>query len=244
MRGAAASRSVPRTSDGARDAGRGHRVLRRKSSISRRFDSIFAVAGGGCATGLRSGAAASFSTLDTSRSIIFPGFFGTARARYDATTAQVFGEIGYGLPLGRVALEPFAGLAWAHLDTGRSGETGGSGAAALVGISNNQDVGYSTLGGRIATSFAVFNDMQLTPRASVAWQYAFGDVTPTAALAFQSIGTGFTVAGVPLGRSTALVEGGLDLRVAPQASVGIAYVGQLGDRVQDHSVKASFNWKF
>ncbi|WP_430650032.1 autotransporter outer membrane beta-barrel domain-containing protein [Bradyrhizobium ivorense] len=55
--------------------------------------------------------------------MIFPGFFDTARARYDATTAQVFGEIGYGLSLGRVALEPFAGLAWARLDTGRFGET-------------------------------------------------------------------------------------------------------------------------
>ncbi|MCP1834390.1 outer membrane autotransporter protein [Bradyrhizobium sp. USDA 4518] len=79
---------------------------------------------------------------------------------------------------------------------------------------------------------------------AVAWQYAFGDVTPTSALAFQGLGTGFTVAGVPLARNAALVEGGLDLRVTPQASIGIAYVGQLADRVQDHSVKASFSWKF
>ncbi|MGY2918364.1 autotransporter outer membrane beta-barrel domain-containing protein [Bradyrhizobium elkanii] len=196
------------------------------------------------AVNLRGGASASFSTLDTSRSIVFPGFFDTARARYDATTAQVFGEIGYGLSLGRAALEPFAGLAWAHLNTDSFAETGGSGAAALLGAGSNQDVGYSSLGARIATSFALTNGMQLTPRASVAWQYAFGDVTPMAALAFQSLGTGFTVAGVPLARNAALVEGGLDLRVTPQASIGIAYVGQLADRVQDHSVKASFSWKF
>ncbi|MCC8976781.1 autotransporter outer membrane beta-barrel domain-containing protein, partial [Bradyrhizobium brasilense] len=118
------------------------------------------------------------------------------------------------------------------------------GAAALRGAGSDQDVGYSSLGARIATSFALTNGMQLTPRASVAWQYAFGDVTPTAALAFQGLGTGFTVAGVPLARNAALVEGGLDLRVTPQASIGIAYVGQLADRVQDHSVKASFSWKF
>nr|WP_274612691.1 hypothetical protein [Bradyrhizobium brasilense] len=55
------------------------------------------------------------------------------------------------------------------------------------------------------------------------------------------MGTGFTVAGVPLARNAAMVEGGLDLRVAPQASIGIAYVGQLADRVQDHSVKARFS---
>lgn len=88
-------------------------------------------------------------------------------------------------------------------------------AAALVGARNNEDVGYASLGAHIATSFAVFNGMQLTPRASAAWQYAFGDVTPTAALAFQRLGTGFTVAGVPLARSSVPVQGGLPLRVTP-----------------------------
>ncbi|WP_193395269.1 autotransporter outer membrane beta-barrel domain-containing protein, partial [Bradyrhizobium pachyrhizi] len=143
-----------------------------------------------------------------------------------------------------IAHEPFAGLAWAHLSTDSFAETGGIGAAALVGAGSNQDVGYSSFGARIATSVALTNGMQLTPRASVAWQHAFGDVIPTAALAFQSPGTGFTVAGVPLARNAALIEGGLGLRVTPQASIGIAYVGQLADRVQDHSVKASFSWKF
>ncbi|WP_130229494.1 autotransporter domain-containing protein [Bradyrhizobium sp. Leo121] len=196
------------------------------------------------ALSLRGGAAASFSTLDTSRSIVFPNFFDTARARYDATTAQVFGEVGYGLTVGQVALEPFAGLAWVHLDTNSFNETGGSGIAALLGSGTKEDVGYSTLGARIATSFRLTNGMSLTPRASVAWQYALGDVTPTAALAFQSTGANFMVAGVPLARNAALVEGGLDLRVMPQASVGISYVGQLADRVQDHSVKGSFSWRF
>ena len=39
-------------------------------------------------------------------------------------------------------------------------------------------------------------------------------------------------------------NGGLDLRVTSQTSVGISYVGQLADRVQDHSVKGSFTWRF
>ncbi|WP_338698776.1 autotransporter domain-containing protein [Bradyrhizobium sp. 26S5] len=95
-----------------------------------------------------------------------------------------------------------------------------------------------------ASNLALAPGMQLTPRASVAWQYAFGDVTPTAALAFQNLGTGFSVAGVPLARNAALVEGGLDLKVTPQASLGIAYVGQLAGRVQDQLVKANFSWRF
>ncbi|UGY13181.1 autotransporter outer membrane beta-barrel domain-containing protein [Bradyrhizobium septentrionale] len=77
----------------------------------------------------------------------------------------MFGEIGYGLSLGRTALEPFAGLAWAHLDTDSFAETGGTGAAALRGAGTSEDVGYSTLGARIAPSFALTGGMQLAPRA-------------------------------------------------------------------------------
>ncbi|WFU59014.1 hypothetical protein QA639_16515 [Bradyrhizobium pachyrhizi] len=38
----------------------------------------------------------------------------------------------------------------------------------MVGAGSNQDVGYSSLGARIATSFALTSGMLLTPRASVA----------------------------------------------------------------------------
>ena len=60
----------------------------------------------------------------------------------------------------------------------------------------------------------------LIPRGSVQWQYAFGDVTPVAALAFQSTGTSFTVAGIPIARNSALIEGGFDWRFSPQAKLG------------------------
>ena len=86
--------------------------------------------------------------------------------------------------------------------------------------------------------------MALTPRASVAWQHAVGDVTPSAALAFQSIGTPFTVNGVPIARDAALASAGADLRVTRQVTVGVAYVGNLASNAQDNSVKGMFSWKF
>ena len=66
---------------------------------------------------LRSGAAFAWHEIDVSRTIAFPGFFDRTSARYDGDTAQVFGEVGYGLALGGVAVEPFAGLAYVHLRT-------------------------------------------------------------------------------------------------------------------------------
>jgi outer membrane autotransporter protein len=154
----------------------------------------------------------------------------------------VFGELGYGLTFGAIAAEPFAGLAWVHLDTASFTETGG--VSALAGTGNRDDVGYSTLGARVATYYLLQNGMALIPRASVAWQHAFGDVTPTAALSFQSTGAGFNILGVPIARDAALVEAGGDLQLTAQAKIGVSYAGQLANSAHDHSVKGNFTWRF
>src|SRR5262249_7051161 len=190
----------------------------------------------------RSAATVAWNTIGTSRAIAFPGFFEQATARYGAGEAQVFGELGYGLTFGAIAVEPFAGLAWVHLDTASFAETGG--VSALNGTGHKDDVGYSTLGARVATYYLLQNGMALIPRASVAWQHAFGDVTPTAALTFQSIGSGFNILGVPIARDAALVEAGGDLQLTAQAKIGVSYMGQLANTAHDHSVRGNFTWRF
>src|SRR5215468_8025067 len=99
----------------------------------------------------RSGATFAWNTIGTSRAIAFPSFFEQATTRYGAGEAQVFGELGYGLTFGAIATEPFAGLAWVHLDTASFAETGG--VSALIGTGHKEDVGYSTLGARVATYY-------------------------------------------------------------------------------------------
>ncbi|MGA3309463.1 MAG: autotransporter outer membrane beta-barrel domain-containing protein [Xanthobacteraceae bacterium] len=193
---------------------------------------------------LRGAAAASFSMLDTSRSIIFPGFADTASAGYDATTTQVFGEVGYGMAFGQIATEPFAGFAFVHLNTEGFAESGGTGIAALSGSGSSDDIGYSTLGARAATNWVLADAMVLTPHASAAWQHAFGPVTPTAALAFETNGAPFTVAGVPLARDAALVEAGFDLHLNTQVTLAVFYFGELAGRVQDNSVRGNLSWQF
>lgn len=61
--------------------------------------------------------------------------------------------------------------------------------------------------------------MQVAPRASVAWQHAYGDVTNDLGLAFASTGTGFMISGVPIARDSALLTAGVDLRIAPGAAM-------------------------
>jgi outer membrane autotransporter protein len=123
------------------------------------------------------------------------------------------------VPLGRAALEPFAGLAAVKVDTDSFKEHGDL--AALRGADNDEDVSYSTLGLRAAATMH-WNEMVIVPQVSAAWQHAFNDVTPEASLAFASTGIGFDVTGVPLADNSLLVEAGLDLNLSPTATLGVS----------------------
>ncbi|MCX5496382.1 autotransporter domain-containing protein [Kaistia dalseonensis] len=192
---------------------------------------------------LRLGASYAFNQIDADRTIAYPGSLQQASAQYDGGTAQVFGEVGYGFAIQTVALEPFAGLAWVNADSGSFAETGAT--AGLAGSSDSSGVGYSSLGIRAATSVALSGGMVFQPRASLAWQYAFGDITPSAQLAFLSApSASFSVVGTPLAENTALVEIGADLLVSKQARVGLSYVGQFADDVDNNAVQANLSWSF
>jgi outer membrane autotransporter protein len=191
---------------------------------------------------VRSGAAFAWHTIAASRSIIFPGFSEQASTRYNAATTQVFGEVGYGMSFGDIAAEPFAGVSWLHLRTDGFTESGG--VSALGGASGNDNVGYSTLGARWASNYLMANGAILMPRASLAWQHAFGTITPTTSLSFQSTGATFGVWGAPIARDAALVEAGGDLQLGAQTKIGVFYAGQIATNARDHSVKGNFTWRF
>ncbi|HEV7463417.1 MAG TPA: autotransporter domain-containing protein, partial [Methyloceanibacter sp.] len=89
-----------------------------------------------------------------------------------------------------------------------------------------------------------WNEMVLAPHASGAWQHAFDDVTPDAALVFASTGIGFDITGVPLADNSLLVEAGFDLNLSPAATLGVSYSGQFASDLTDNAVKGRFTWLF
>jgi subtilase-type serine protease len=85
----------------------------------------------------------------------------------------------------------------------------------------------------------------LIPRASVAWQYAFGEINPATSLAFAGIpGSNFSVAGVPIARNAALMDTGADLRINPQAKVGLYYWGQQARTAHENGLRGTVTWMF
>lgn len=192
---------------------------------------------------LRGGLTYSFDDVSAGRTIAYPGYAQQASTSYDGGTAQVFGEVGYGFALDKVALEPFAGLAYVHVDANDFAETGAS--AGLAGSAGSMDIGYSSLGLRMATKMALPNEMALEPHAALSWQYAFGDTTPSAQMAFLSApNASFTVEGTPLAENAALLEVGADLLISAHARVGLSYVGQFANDVTVNAAQANLNWSF
>jgi outer membrane autotransporter protein len=57
-------------------------------------------------------------------------------------------------------------------------------------------------------------------------------------------GRSFDIEGTPIARDAALVEAGLNFKVAPLANLGITYAGKFGGHANDQSVRASFAMKF
>ncbi len=188
----------------------------------------------------RTGAAYTWHDISTSRGVMFPGFVDSLKGEYNAGTAQVFGEMAYGLNAGSARFESFANLAYVNLRTDGFTERGG--AAALISASANTEATFSTLGLRSSTAFD-FNGAIFTAKGAVGWRHAFDDVTPLSTMRFAG-GDAFTVGGVPITRDAAVLEAGLDYMLTSNATLGVSYNGQLGSDSTDQSVRANFDVRF
>lgn len=189
---------------------------------------------------LRLGAAYGWNSIETERVATFPQTQ-YLDADYDAGTAQVFGELGYGMKVGTVDLEPFAGLAYVSLHTDSYAEQGGP--VALTAPSDTTDVTYTTLGLRAATTLTT-GPATTTLRGMIGWRHAFGDVTPTSVYQFAAGSAPFTIAGLPLAENALVLDVGLDVSLAERLALGVSYGGQFGDGTTDQSVAGTLTWKF
>lgn len=216
-------------------------VAARRSWASVGTGSVAAYGGfEGSPLAFRFGAALAAHAFETSRRATFDGYDETLAAHYGAWSGQVFGEAAAPVRFGGVTVEPFADLAHVALSTDAFSESGGE--AALSSAASHLTLTFASLGARFAKDIPTGRG-QVRLTAMAAWQHAFGDVTPTADLAFAG-GTPFTVAGVPKARDVLRLEAGADWKITPAASVGIAYSGQIGAGVQDHGVRARFSVRF
>ncbi|WP_210324645.1 autotransporter outer membrane beta-barrel domain-containing protein [Microvirga alba] len=202
------------------------------------FGAIYGSANFG-AVRTRLGASYAHNSIDTQRVISIPGFSDHARADYDGSTLQAFGEMGYRVAFNRLALEPFVGAAAIRVHTNSFAEVGG--AAALTSFARSQDIATTTLG--LRAEGRISEDLPLIARGMLGWRHAYGAVSPEALLAFSGSAP-FLVEGAPIDRNALVAEATLDWQASDAITFSVGYQGQLGNRAQDHGLKGNFVWRF
>lgn len=188
------------------------------------------------------GASYTWHDMKTQRYADAAGLPQTLKADYDGNTTQVFGELGYAMPLtDRLTLEPFVGAGFSGLRTRAFTESGGD--AALRGDAGRNNVTTTTLGLHARSAFESAG-AQGQLFGTLGWRHAFGDVDPASTMSFVQGGESFTTNGVPIARDAALVELGVNMAVSKRTTVGVIYGGQFGEGNQQHSGTLDVRYRF
>ncbi|MPQ82665.1 autotransporter domain-containing protein [Pseudomonas sp. MAFF 730085] len=188
------------------------------------------------------GGAYSWHRGDVKRDLNYGEVSGKQKAKLEARTAQLFTEAAYRIHLQPLALEPFANLAYVHLDSDSFHEKGD--AAALERGSDQRDALLSTLGLRALKSLPLNDHQQLQLSGSLGWQHSLSAVESAEHLAFVAGGPSFAVRSTPLLRDAALVGVQASLALSAQTRINLDYNGQLGGREKTQGVGLSLNWQF
>ena len=187
------------------------------------------------------GLAYTWHDIRSKRNINAAGQRQDLKADYNASTGQVFTEVGYAIPLNdRVTLEPFVGADFSDLRTRSFSESGGD--AALSGRSNSNKVGTTTLGLHAQTTFDLGQNAGRL-RGTLGWRHAYGDVNPETTMSFDG-SQPFNVAGTPLARDAAVAMLGVDLAMSKNATLGLVYSGQFGDGNKQNTGTVNVSWRF
>ncbi|MFA5123821.1 autotransporter domain-containing protein, partial [Zavarzinia sp.] len=194
--------------------------------------------------GLRFGAAYSWQNVDTTRTVTLPATTERLNASFDARTAQVFGDIGYGFKLTRhLIAEPFGDLSYLNYSADGATESGGS--AALTVDGQDYSSAYTALGLRVGGSRDIVGGRKITAGGSVAWRHAYGDTDPNVSVNFGSDpASSFTSSGLAVARDAMALDAGVDLRLIGGISVGVNYSGQVSSATQEHGVQANVKIRF
>lgn len=130
---------------------------------------------------------------------------------------------------------PFFGASFSRFHSDRFAEQGCP--AALTSLARNAKLRDVALGARAEAALA-FDQGRLMLRGMLGDRQTFGDLAPSALLAFGS-SLRFKSAGVPLDRHALLGEAGVQLRLSDSLSVGVTYAAQIGRRTKVHTGKAT-----
>lgn len=187
--------------------------------------------------GFKLGAAYSWHELDSQRRSAGQRLRGDSQA----ASSQLFGEASYPLDFREFTLEPFAGLAYVHLDADSLHESGGTDALQLSG--EQQDGAYLTLGWRLASAWQV-RERRLVGRVSLAARHGFLDDRAEAQAWQPATGQSFDLRGREFERDQLRLDLSLDYQLSEQLYLGLTYAGQYAEDARDNQLGGRLSLQF
>ncbi|WP_434608767.1 autotransporter domain-containing protein [Pseudomonas sp. D2-30] len=191
---------------------------------------------------LRLGAIYGSHDGSTKRHVAFNGFRDHLKGRYDATTQQIFGQVGYNLDVGHFDMEPYIQVGYQRYQRDAYAEKGGD--AALQYHDQSQEHFSSDLGLRIALPFAFDQGMRLTPRVDVGWKHLYGDIRGSSHQRLANGGSTYIIQGVELDRDSLLLQAGLDLAMSPRHTLGLSYSAETGQDNRNGALTGQWRMAF
>lgn len=157
-----------------------------------------------------------------------------------AATTQVFGEASYPQDFRDFTIEPFAGLAYVHLDAQDMRERGGEHALRLG--HDEQDGAYLALGWRAATTWQL-QQRRLIGRGSLALRHGFIESRLQSDVQ-RADGSVLDVSGRAFERDNLRVDLSLDYELMSDVYLGVLYASQFAEDARDQSLGARMSLKF
>ena len=191
---------------------------------------------------LRLGAAYGSHDGSGKRRVAFNGFSDRLKSSYDASTQQVFAEVGYNLGRGNVSFEPFASVGYQRYQ--RDGYTEKGGNAALKVQGQTRANPSSTVGLRLAKTSHLANGMQLTPRLSASVKHTYGELDNETRQQLVKGGRSFEVAGAEMDRNSFTLDAGLDLTLSARNTLGVGLTGEAGSDSRSYGVMGQWRMAF
>lgn len=194
---------------------------------------------------LRMGAIYSSHAGQNKRSVNLLEYREQLKGSYNAQSQTVFSELGYQLGSEDVQVEPFAGLGFQRYHRDSFKETGGV-AALNVGSQTQQNLS-STVGLRLASVYRLDNRMSLTPHVSTSWKHLYGEVGSQVRQSYRAAPgyiEGFTITGTSLDRNSLDVQGGLDLALSTEHTLGLTYSAQVGTHSRNQGLMGQWRMSF
>ncbi|MFJ5256390.1 autotransporter domain-containing protein [Pseudomonas sp. NPDC088414] len=187
---------------------------------------------------------ASYGSHDGSgkRRVAFEGFSDRLKSRYDASTQQMFAEVGYNLGRGNVSFEPFASVGYQRYQ--RDGYTEKGGDAALKVQGQTRANPSSTIGLRLAKTSHLTNGMQLTPRLSASMKHTYGELDNATRQQLVKGGKSFEVIGAGMDRNLFTLDAGLDLTLSTRNTLGVGISGDAGSDSRSYGVTGQWRMEF